>query len=431
MQNDIHGRGLAVLGFVGFVLACTNASAEQPLIASITQGKLLVDIRTRYEAVDDDNCTACAGQDADALTVRARLGYETGYWNDLSLLFEFDQIWSLGSEDYNSTRNGETTFPVVADPEMTQLNRLQLSYATDFDTKIVFGRQRLLFGNQRFVGNVGWRQHEQTFDALTFVNTSLPDLTVTYSYVNRVNRVFGPDAPIPASGQADHFDSNSHLADAIYVGIPNVKLEAYGLLLDLEQDGPSPATALKLSTATFGLRAEGKWNVEEGWTLQAAGEYAHQSDYAANPLSVDLAYWLAEAGVGYEGFTLLAGREVMEGDGAIGFSTPLATMHAFDGWADMFLTTPVNGLTNSYVKASYTANEALGLKSMTANVIYRDFATERTDIDIGTELDASLEFVIDKNASVLLKHASYDGDGVGFGGFKDKTISWISLNYKL
>ena len=34
--------------------------------------------------------------------------------------------------------------------------------------------------------------------------------------------------------------------------------------------------------------------------------------------------------------------------------TPLATLHAFNGWADMFLTTPANGLQDLYFRASYT-----------------------------------------------------------------------------
>ena len=29
-------------------------------------------------------------------TVRARLGYDTGYWNNLQLGFDFDQIWTVG-----------------------------------------------------------------------------------------------------------------------------------------------------------------------------------------------------------------------------------------------------------------------------------------------------------------------------------------------
>src|SRR5258708_30302990 len=155
------------------------AHAEQPLVASIQQGKPIIDVRARYETVAD----ASKSRDANAATIRLRLGYETGYWNNFTLLAELDQIWSIGSSDYSSTRNGKTAFAAVADPGMTALNRLQLTYASDFDTKLIAGRQRILIGNQRFVGNSGWRQHEQTFDALSVVNTTIDDLTLSYDYV--------------------------------------------------------------------------------------------------------------------------------------------------------------------------------------------------------------------------------------------------------
>src|SRR5579863_6611342 len=116
----------------------------------------------------------------------------------------------------------------------------------------------------------------------------------------------------------------------------------------------------------------------------------------------------------------------MQGNGHAGFSTPLATTHLFDGWADMFLTTPANGLGNFYLKASYSASqvaELLHIASVTATIVHRDFSTDLTngkpDHGLGTEWDGALEFGITKNASVLLQFADYQGSGQAFGGFKD------------
>ena len=223
-------------------LAClcsTAAHAELPLVGIIAQGTAVIDLRTRYETVTDASKTL----DANAGTVRARLGYDTGYWNNFQLGFDFDQIWTVGGATYNSTRNGKTAYPTVADPAMTALNRLTLTYASDFDTKFTIGRQRLLIGNQRFVGNAGWRQHEQTFDSLSAVNTSIEDLTFTYAYLYRVNRIGGPAIPVPsntaaaATGQANYFKSDSHVMDAVYIGVDNLRLEGYAFLLDLSAPG--------------------------------------------------------------------------------------------------------------------------------------------------------------------------------------------------
>ena len=62
-------------------------------------------------------------------------------------------------------------------------------------TTLTLGRQRVLLDDQRFVGNVGWRQNEQTFDAFRVVNKSVKNLVLDATYLNRVNRVFGEDSP--------------------------------------------------------------------------------------------------------------------------------------------------------------------------------------------------------------------------------------------
>lgn len=419
-----------------------SAAAAALLLTPVAQaveeseGKLLTDLRLRFESVSDENCVACAGRDATAFTLRARIGYDTGTWRGLGALIEIDQVWSLGDGDYNSTRNGEATYPVVADPDLTQLNRLQVSYTSGFDTVVTLGRQRLMLGNQRFIGNVGWRQHEQTFDALTVVNTSFEGLALTYAYLDRVNRIFGDDDPVPAAGQASHFDSNSHVFYAVYTGWQGLKLDAYGILLDLDQTGPAPLAAAQLSTATWGLRAEGKFDASPGLSILLNAELAQQSDYADNPLDLSLSYWLVETGLSWKGATLLAGYQSLQGNGTTGFSTPLATGHAFNGWADIFLTTPANGLDTIYAKLAYTVPDAFGLKSIGGALNYYEFEAERTGVSLGSELDLQIELAIDKRFTVLLKFADFHGGGsvTGAGGWtpaaRDKTVAWAVASFK-
>jgi hypothetical protein len=430
-----QGASVSVLALLCSTMA---AHAELPLAGIIAQGRPVIDLRARYETVTDNS----KALDANANTIRARLGYDTGYWNNLQLGFEFDQIWTVGGATYNSTRNGKTAYPTIADPSMTVLNRLTLTYASDFDTKFTIGRQRLLIGNQRFVGNAGWRQHEQTYDSLSAVNTSITDLTFTYAYLYRVNRVNGPAIPVPsntnpaATGQANYFKSDSHVMDAVYIGVDNLRLEAYAFLLDLSAPGFATAlaqqtAASRLSTATYGGRADYSLPIGADVATKLTGEFAHQTNYANNPLSISLNYWLGEASATYAGVTGLVGYEVLEGNGTIGFATPLATLHAFNGWADMFLTTPANGLKDLYFKASYALPaDFIEMKSLTGIVTWHDFTTDNLNAGIGSEWDASLELAVDANASVLAKYAAYQGSGVALGGFPDKSIFWLQLAYK-
>jgi len=420
------------------VAAITPAWAASPLLEAITAGHPVIDLRARYENVGDTSKPARTGE---AGTLRARLGYETGAWNGLSVQADFDQLWLLGG-DYNSTRNGKTTLPVIADPAMTALNRLQLTYASDFDTKFVLGRQRLLIGNQRFIGNSGWRQHEQSFDALSAVNNSIPGLTLTYAYLYRVNRVYGPDLPVPsntaaaATGQANYFKSDSHVMNGVYARLPGLRLEGYAYLLDLSAPGyavlPAQQTATaRLSTATYGARADYSFPLTDEIGVKLAGEFAHQTNYAGNPLSFGLNYYLGEASATWHGARALVGYEVLEGNGTIGFATPLATLHIFNGWADMFLTTPVNGLKDFYVQAGYSLPaDMLGLKSVNPALIYHAYATDVLNAGIGTEWDAQAELVADSNLSFLLKYANYQGSGAAFGGFADKSIVWLQTAWK-
>jgi hypothetical protein len=325
---------------------------------------------------------------------------------------------------------------------MTALNRLQLTWQSDFATRFVVGRQRLLIGNQRFVGNSGWRQHEQTFDAISAVNNSLEGLTLSYAWLYRINRVYGPNPPVPsntpaaAAGQASYFKSDSHIMDGIYTGVPGLRLEAYAFLLDLSAPGyatlPTQISATaRLSTATYGGRGDYGLALGEGLGAKLTGEFAHQTNYAGNPLSFGLNYWLGEGSVTWEGLTGLAGYEVLEGNGTIGFATPLATLHAFNGWADLFLTTPANGLKDFYLRGTYALPaDFLMAKTLNLNATWHDFRTDSLDRAIGGEWDLSAELVVDANLSVMAKYADYAGTGTAFGGFADKSVFWLQMGYK-
>src|SRR3546814_387114 len=92
----------------------------------------------RYENVDQDGIL----EKADALTIRARAGFELGLSKDFSFLVEGEGTLAL-NEDYNSGANGKTMFPIVADPENIELNRIQLQYMGIAGTVLTVGRQRI------------------------------------------------------------------------------------------------------------------------------------------------------------------------------------------------------------------------------------------------------------------------------------------------
>lgn len=384
-----------------------TAHAQDPtLTGAIAAGKPILEIRPRYESVDQ----ASFARDAEAFTVRTRLGWETGAWNGLKALIEFEDVRQLGDEDYNSGINGKTLYPIIADPEVTELNRLQIAWTPNKTFGAALGRQRIVFDDQRFIGNVGWRQDEQTFDALR-ADLAGGKFKAALVYVDQVNRI---------AAEAQDWDSESWLANAAYAGPDAFKPTAFVYALDFDNSRAN-------SNITYGVRATGKAKLDPV-VLAYSATYAHQTDYGKNPASFDLDYWGGDIAATYKIVTVKAGYESLEGNGLRGFATPLATLHAFQGWADAFLVTPANGINDANLtltvkpplKLAYLSNIELTARG-------HSFEAERGGADLGDEIDLLASAAITKQLTVLAKYADYDGAP----GFPARTKFWFGFEFKL
>ncbi len=364
--------------------------------------KPVIDARLRMEDVDQDPLP----EDASALTLRLRLGLETGKAWNTSLLVEGDAILPI-RDDYRPDPAVATmvAYPVVADDEAYELNRFQFTNTSLPGTTLTLGRQRILLDDQRFIGNSGWRQNEQTFDALRMVNRSVTNLTLDATWLNRVNRVNGPDSPQGV------YKGDGILLNAGYQTSIGT-LSAFGYLLDFESiaDIPPGINPLRDSTSTYGLRFAGEKPVGK-IKLAYAASYATQTDYGDNPLDFDLGYEFAEFTATFRQFALGVGTEILEGNGlpgaaGKGFATPLSSLHKFQGWADKFLTTPANGIDDLYATGSVTLKSVGPLDTLGFIVTYHDFDAERGPADYGSEWDASIA-AKHKRFNALLKYADY------------------------
>jgi hypothetical protein len=387
-------------------------SDVEPVEKALRESKPIVDLRMRAESVEQ----AGLAKDAEALTLRARLGFQTGKAWNTSLLAESDLLWPL-QDDYNSTTNRKTAYPIVADPETYEINQLALTNTSIAKTTVTLGRQRINLDDHRFVGNVGWRQNEQTYDALRVVVKPMPKLTFDLSYLNQVNRVFGKDAPITPASPAGRYHGDSYLANVAYQ-TPFGKLTGFSYLLDFEE-----TQGLADSSATYGLRFTGEKPVGK-IKLAYMASYATQSDYAGNPLNYDDDFYAAEFTGTLREYSLGVGMEVLEGNGVKGFTTPLATLHKFDGWADKFLTTPANGLQRRYVTAGYQKKKVGMLDLVAVSAVYHDFESARLGLDYGSEADLQLQAKW-KRFGGLVKYADYQAHGFA----TDTRKWWLQVDY--
>ncbi len=395
--------------------AASPATKEAPkapppatsIAEAITLGKFAASARLRFENVQDD----AIAKEANATTLRLRVSYETRPFHGVGVLVEGDRLQPLGGDAYNSTRNHHANRPQVPDPEGTDLNQALLRWKGAKD-EVILGRQRINLDNQRFIGGVGWRQNEQTFDALTLRTTRIPHLTFGYTYVADVNRVFGPDAGTPPA----YLASNTHLANAQFDLGKAGKLTAFAYLLDFRR-------AAALSNATYGVLWTGSRPLGGGWKLPWSLSYATQADHGANTTHYDAQYWQAEVGAGHGPWTAKVGYEVLSGDATRPghmFQTPLATLHPYQGWDDKFLTTPAAGVKDLYVSFDSTILSP----RTTAQVAWHDFRAEAIGRSYGTELDASVSQKFGKRYEVLLKAAKYDADRL----FANTTKWWLQVN---
>lgn len=409
MTKNNRPRSILPRSLAGLSLNLCLATAPMAMAADgFANGKFLLDARYRFEEVDQTGLP----EDAHAHTARIRIGYQTGKMQGFTLLGELEGIAHLNSA-FNDSLNGKTRRPLVTDPDGVEINRLQVEYDGVPGTVLTLGRQRINLDNQRFVGAVGFRQNEQTFDAFRVVNKSIAGLELNYALVIQTNRIFGNDSP------QGEFEGTTHLLNGAYTLAPIGKISAYAYFLDLESQP-------LLTTRTIGARIAGKQTLDKV-TLSYSGDYAHQSDYLGNPRDLSLDYIGAEVTAALGGTAVTLGMESLEGNGGRGFATPLATLHKFQGYADAFLTTPANGVVDTYGKLGHDAKLSAGpVTGLSAAIWYHDFQAERGGAKQGTEWDAELAVKFGPAITAGLKYADFDGRGA----LADRQKIWLSVEYQ-
>lgn len=382
----------ALLGTVN-----TAFAEDDAFYSALKGGTPKLNMRLRYEGVDDGNT---ATDDADALTLRTRLGYQTGKLAGFDAYGEFEDVRTVqGVSDYAPEKAG---YAVVADPSITELNQAFIRYTGSDSLKglvATYGRQRIIFDNARFIGNVGWRQDEQTFDG-SKLDYGNDDFAVSAAYLTKVNGI----TPL-----YDNFVEDV-LVNASWKKAPGGTLTGYSYMLETQDVDNSDLD-------TTGVRYSGSFPVDK-LALLLSLEYATQSN---DSNKADTDYSLIEAGVKVSGFTIKLAQEILGADGTKGsFQTPLATKHAFNGWADKFLATPAVGLQDKY---AFIGGAIAGV-NMAA--IYHKFDADEGNNDYGSELD----LVVKKKFgpyTVGLKYADYKSKDVLTD--TDKVWAWTEMSF--
>ena len=363
--------------------------------------------RLRHESVSDD----AFARDAQAATLRVRAGLR---WTATPHLTAFVEGEAVGAaiDDYNAGTGAHNDRPAVGDPESAEINQAWLRWRNG-TVEATAGRQRLAFDNQRWLGNVGWRQNEQTFDAVSLQWQPSTSTTLRYVWLDRAHRVASDRAVDPLARERR---LDGHALNAAWTRGPH-RLGGYAYLIEDEDVAAA-------STRTVGARyalASAAGTRPFGATL----EWARQRDHAANPLRFSHAYWLVEPAWATRYATLRAGWEHLGGNGRHALQTPLATLHTFNGWADKFTLTPAAGLEDRYLAATGNLARARAQGPLEWTVAWHAYRADVGGARYGREWNASLGLPFGPRWRALAKVADYRAATYA----RDTTKLWLQLEW--
>ena len=396
--------------------------AAASLSEAIKGGKLLLNLRPRWENVSQD----MKPEHANALTLRSLIGWRTLPFHGFSVTVEGIDVSHLGEQEFATTRTDPrfAEYPIVADPDDTDINQLYLDYTGVAATRLRVGRQSIKLDNVRFLGNVEFRQVMQVFNAAMVENTSLPNTRLTAGYLWRQKNILG-----------DEHDLDMPVLNARYTWKPGNDLTGYAYLQDQDITGQALKNTASTSAFTdnsnqiYGVRANGAYGFGETLKLLYTAEYAKQDDYSGGDTRIDARYWRLGAGPQLGDWFMRIDYEVLSSnDGRYGFQTPLGTNHLFQGWADQFLTTPAQGIRDLYVSAGGKIAK-LGMY-LEAHKFESDFG----NIDFGHEIDVGLTYPLFKGLTGKIEYADYRaGDAVSGDSLANKVDVrkfWLTLVYQ-
>ena len=416
MSNNKIYQSLAAAVTLAITLSITTvtlggfsslAHSSDSFIDALSNGKTKADFRLRLEDVDT------AVNDATAMTLRSRLSYTTNSYNQLSATIEVEDVRSvLGVNSYSVPQTGFNTgqHAAIPDPEVTELDQAYIQYKDSLLTAKL-GRQVLTLDDHRFVGHVGWRQDRQTFDAARLQMSPAEDLNLDIAYIYKRNRIFAEALDAQAEDLLLNLSYNS----------PVGKLKAYAYLLDDE--------TLNRQSDTYGIHLSGKRDTETASVFYNAAFATQQATQAG--VEYDPDYLLLEGGVAIADMDIKFAYEVLGSDnGQASFTTPLATLHKFNGWADVFVasTFTATALPLGLVDTSVSISGKIGsqVPGVKWSAVFHTYDSDQGSVDYGSELDLIASIKFNKHYSGGIKYASYNADN--FSVDTDKFWLWIGLS---
>ncbi|WP_266157349.1 alginate export family protein [Dyella silvatica] len=388
---------------VGMLLSQTSQADDSTYTSSPYIG-----LRYRDSTLHSD----AFGNTGHAHTLRLQLGYLWALTPQLAVYAEGTRVWSLFGKQYNDTTGRRTPYPAEPDPPSTELSSAWLGYDNG-QVGVRAGRQYLHLDNNRFFSVNAWRQNPQSFDGVTSYLKLGTGTTLSYDWLDQVNRTVGADFPDihqrrwKLNGQLLHLDQ----------ALPLGQLSAYGYFV-------KNRTLAANSVRTVGARWSGHAKLQDdspaqlSWTVEAA----HQDNYSNNPQRFSLPYHLLELGYGLPEIAARLGEESLGGNGRTPFNIAYGSGHSFDGWVGVF-SIPPHGLRDRY-GGLYGA---LPWQTLTWQLTLHQFQpVSGTGSRYGHEVDAGVRANLNARFSLELQYGDYHANSFSMNQRK----LWLLAEYR-
>jgi len=434
-------------------------AAPATLLEAIQQGKPMTNFRLRYENVDQEAFQPAPNaakklDTANAFTLRSLIGWQTAPFHGFSFAAQLTDVHEF-NHHFNDRRNnlsepGKANYPNVVDPSYTDINQLYVDWTGIPNTKLRLGRQQLNLDNVRFIGDIGFRQNMQVFDGFSVLNKSIPDTEIFAAHFDKVRQI-----------TTKLRDGNIDIINAKYKISPTESLIGYGYFIDVANLGQNngnpaavgtaaqggnglgasqdatPTATTDASSKTFGVRLDGTHKLNDNWKALYTAEYAKQTDYRGGSSFIDAHYLKLGGGAAYGVWSLRLDHEVLSSNnGKYAFQTPLGTNHLFQGWADVFLATPRQGMEDTFITFAGSIEKAK---------LYAEYHVFKSDEKYqsinggfgdkyGTEFDASVTYPFTPKITGKLEYAKFNESDVygtlaGAARKGDKEIFWLTGMY--
>ena len=342
---------------------------------------------------------------ASSLLLRARVNSE--WSNHFSTLIEVDHVELFWEDEFS---NGEqfNDKPVIPDVEGSDLNQALFTLSPTNTLQLFAGREAVNLGTERFVGSNSFWQNEQTLDLAGLAYSYGSASNISYRYVANANRISGDDAGRHLHPSDSNFATNNGLRPLRFLGDHEYNahllfteirewdhsiVQAYYFNLD-NQDAPA------VSNRTLGLRYEHKGDIGN-WRTLAHAELAYQERLDLDN-DTRLHYYNVATGAGFRSHQMTVKYEHLDAKNGLSFTTPLASLHDHNGWADQFLAIPKTGLSDMSIQYIWR-NSPFKMDAR-----YHIFESVEDGIHYGNELDVDLSVNIDKKNTVLLRFADFN-----------------------